>query len=194
MTILVVNCNHWIGFHVVNYLLENGMEVEGLLNDKEDESLSLFFGRNSNFIFYSHKRDNRYNLIIQIGQMEVPSAVSSDYSIVLDYKQPEKIRATDLFIELPLLFGEWMPMTEKGMYMNQHFIPFSSTHFLEHAIYIKDFVKSLMDWLETDDDYKKLTVIKKNQLEKILQIRDNKPNKDKLEQVIRHYCLFRNKD
>ncbi len=52
MDFLIANCYDWIGFHIVNKLLENGYDVDGYDHSSEDDHhLSMFLGRNSSFTF-----------------------------------------------------------------------------------------------------------------------------------------------
>ncbi|WP_139344966.1 hypothetical protein [Virgibacillus pantothenticus] len=190
---LVANCNHWIGFHIVNGLLEQGLEVEGLVNDKKDDGLTLFFGRNSNFSFFIDKKNNPYDQIIRVGTMNINANLSSGLFMTLAH--PSTVNhltsSNELYIELPLLFGEWMPMTESGMYFQGEFISFSSDNFNQHATYIQDFVARFINWLSTTDLHHINRTVKKINLDKFVGIQDNRPKEDKVKQVIQHYQNYR---
>ncbi|NBJ70937.1 MULTISPECIES: hypothetical protein [Clostridia] len=193
MATLVVNCNHWIGFHIVNGLLEQGLKVEGLVNDKKDDGLTLFFGRNSNFSFFIDKKNNTYDQIIQVGPMNIDVTLSSELFITLAHPITvnDLTSSNELYIELPLLFGEWMPMTESGMYFQEEFISFSSDNFNQHATYIQDFVARFITWLSTTDLHHIKGTVKKINLDKFVKIQDNRPKEDKVKQVIQHYRNYR---
>ncbi|WBX79986.1 hypothetical protein PD280_20610 [Virgibacillus salarius] len=189
MTCLIINCNHWIGYHIVNDLLEKGWEVDGLVNEQLNDSLSLYYGRNSNFSFYQSANKKHYDTKIHVGSMKRVEEVSADLSVVIHSVAPDHLHANDFFIKAPLLFGEWMPMTENGMYRNQLFIPFNSTYFLTEAVYIKDFMHAFMDWLEKDNKKGENKENKQIKLEKSAYLRDNIPIEEKLDHVLEHYHL-----
>lgn len=190
MTCLVVNCNHWIGYHIVNGLLEDDWLVEGVIDKEEKDTLSMFFGRNSNFSFCENVEKKVYDTVISVGvPLKEIDHVHTNRSVIIHPTVPENMKEDTILIKAPLLFGEWMPMNENGMYRNHLFIPFDSTYFLTEAVYIEDFVSYLVKWLNDDiADNKKSAIIK---LEHSAYTRDNRPIEKKLEQVKEHYHQFK---
>src|SRR5699024_8017384 len=97
-------------------------------------------------------------------------------------------------VRMPLIFGEWMPMNEQGMYVQGEFLPFESDYFLQHAVYVKSFVKSLWQWIQTSRLPSSIHVQKQGQeieeLENSVYIRDNKPAGELLQTVLEHYRKF----
>lgn len=189
---LVANCNHWIGFHIVNGLLDRGLKVDGLVTDKKDDDLTCFFGRNSNFSFFEEEH-NTYDQIIKIGTMDINATLSSGVFMTLAHPSTvnQSTSPNELYIELPLLFGEWMPMTETGMYFQDEFISFSSDDFNQHATYIQDFVVCFINWLNTSDLHHIKRTVKKINLDKLVGIQEKRPKEDKVKQVIQHYQNYR---
>src|SRR5699024_2618426 len=100
-------------------------------------------------------------------------------------------------IQARLLFGEWMPMNKEGMYVEEEFIPFDSKYFLTTAIYIKDFTKVLNQWMQSENKNQELEIVSSNnenkwlKLENLIYLRDNRPVKEQLKQVIKHYTMYR---
>lgn len=178
MTYLVAYCNNWIGFHVVNELLDNGFAVDGMLDEKGNEDLSMFFGRNSSFTFVQTSGRKKYDAKI----------------IIDDHHVKWNTNKREITINTPLLFGEWMPMNEKGLYKNNENILFDSELFRSKAIYVKDFTKGLIQWLQTPYLPQTLEVRsakEKNnkdvKLENAIYIRDNVPISNKVKLVQDHY-------
>src|SRR5699024_7100614 len=114
MTVLVMNCNHWIGFHLVDRLLEMEYEVNGVLNEEENDDLTLFFGRNSQFSLVSSIENIIYDTCFIIGEIKEDRKVKANQIIVVD--EHHQLKATDNpnahIVRPPLLFGEWMPITK----------------------------------------------------------------------------------
>lgn len=185
MLFLVENCFQWMGFHLVNCLLENGYKVDGvddLSSDKKDH-LSMYIGRNASFQHLSSlKRGTNYDSSINI----------TDNEIVLTMEQNTSHR-----INLPILFGEWMPMKRDGMYHRNTFISFDSDIFLNEAIYIGDFMKSLIQWVKSSQLPEILEVKSINnkqneeiKLENSVYIRNNITIEENLKMVRKHYEKF----
>ncbi|MFB4169764.1 hypothetical protein [Virgibacillus sp. JSM 102003] len=185
MLFLVENCFQWMGFHLVNCLLENGYKVDGVddLSSEKKENLSMYVGRNASFQHLtSSKRGTTYDRSINI----------KDKEFVLTIKQNTSHR-----IKLPLLFGEWMPMKRDGMYLQSTFISFDSDIFLNEAIYIGDFMRSLIQWEKSSQLPEVLEVKSINnkqneeiKLENSVYIRNNRTIEENLEMVIKHYEKF----
>lgn len=49
MSILVMDCNDWRTYHIVEMLLQNDYKVDAFLTTSTEEDLSMFFVRNSSF-------------------------------------------------------------------------------------------------------------------------------------------------
>ncbi|SDQ88365.1 hypothetical protein [Virgibacillus salinus] len=185
MLFLVENCFQWVGFHIVNCLLENGYKVDGIddLSSDKKKHLSMFVGRNSSFQhIFSYKRDATYDSSIKITENQLDLTLQQN---------------TSHLIKLPILFGEWMPMKINGMYHNNSFIPFDSDIFLNEAIYIGDFMKSLTQWIKSSQLPEILEVKSINnkqseeiKLENSVYIRNNRTIEENLKMVIKHYEKF----
>lgn len=195
MTICVTNCMDWIGFHLINRLTESDYQVEGIsdLSTKKEEEMSFMLGRNSQFSLYQHEselKDKEYTHIILLNSKK-PDSVKAikTYNLGKNLDNPDVIN-----IVVPLLFGEWMPMDEKGIYSDKTYIQFDSDRFQDEAIYIDDFVDCFMQWLPVKDLPRRISLSrnrnlenKKDSLENQLYIRENRPIDRQVVQVIEHY-------
>src|SRR5699024_2455526 len=109
-------------------------DKESMLNDH----LAMFLGRNSSFREWTDE-ERKTNFL-----------AAFMFSMNPNFK---KIKTKRLFkignagnnaetsnnkvsIQPPLLFGEWMPMIEKGMFYDDQLILFDSSYFLENAVFI----------------------------------------------------------
>ncbi|OZU90637.1 hypothetical protein CIL03_05730 [Virgibacillus indicus] len=196
MSFLVAGCNHWIGFHIVNELLEEGYTVAGILNEDGNENLPLYFGRNSSFSMVKADSMNNYDTAIIIDEIQSTENIQADRIVKIGGTIVNNEKVT--LIKIPLLYGEWMKMNEKGMFRDKAFIPFDSDDFEEKAIYIKDFTNGLIQWLKFGKLPPHLHVIsaKNNEkegvkLENSIYLRDNRPNKEKLMPVLDHFKKFK---
>lgn len=184
MLFLVENCFHWIGFHVVDFLLENGHKVDGsdnLSTDKK-EHLSMFVGRNKSFTHVTDI-DAAYDWTITINE-------GSEMTITMHNGRTTRVK-------LPLIFGEWMPMKQEGVYRGDKLIPFDSDCFLTEAVFIDDFLKSLIQWVESSHLSPVLevrSIYKKEQedkrLENSIYVRNNRPINDTINIVKKHYETY----
>ena len=201
MPVLVINCFHWIGFHITNQLLEIGCQVEGINNNSSEKSanLSLYIGRNSLFKLISLKELNKYDTVINIGESKDLHEIDTKRTILISDTERTRNEIKNVtFIRTPLLFGEWMPMNREGVYyLNEH-IPFDSELFLTQSIYIKDFTESLVQILKMNKLPSTLvTQSVKNsksveqKLDKSLFIRDNVPIGRNVEKLLEHFQRFR---
>ncbi|ALX48647.1 hypothetical protein [Lentibacillus amyloliquefaciens] len=137
MVFYVENCFHWVGFHIVNHLLEEGYSVDGTddINTDTKEVLSMFVGRNELFRqLEPGQREREYEAAICI----------SDDALMLEMDR-------SVTINLPLVFGEWMPMNHNGFFSREEFIRFDSHQFKREAIYIGEFLNSLRQWIQTSE-------------------------------------------
>ncbi|MDO6449259.1 hypothetical protein [Oceanobacillus profundus] len=202
MSILVMDCNDWRTYHIVEMLLENDYKVDAFLTTSTEEDLSMFFVRNSSFSIVTEDVQKKYAVGIFLGDIESDMRHEFDQLIVINPAknsfQPDTHTKCTV-IHTPILFGEWMPMKEEGIYNEDTFIPFESETFEKSALYIGDFTKALLQWLQVSDLPPILYVNNKNdgkkgdsKLEKNVFIRDNIPKREKVKSVIEHYRSKRN--
>ncbi|WP_164669480.1 hypothetical protein [Virgibacillus doumboii] len=188
MLFLVENCFHWIGFHVVDFLLENGHRVDGMddMSTDKKEHLSMFVGRNELFTHVTEtERETAYDTTITIRK---------DDELVLTLNNGSTTK-----INFPLVYGKWMPMEPEGMYYNNQFIRFNSDHFLSEAVYIEDVLQSLIQWVKSSNLSPVLEVKsihekhrENKKLENSIFIRNNRPIKENVNIVINHYETYKN--
>lgn len=190
MVIFINNCNHWINYHMIDALLNTGYKVEGLKEGKENEHLLLYFGRNSNFSIAENYKTKDYQHAVSL---QVPVAgVNAEYNHVITMDSSPGRDGT-YYLQAPLLFGEWMPMNREGMYVNGRFIPFNSEDFIIKSMYIKDFTKVFIDWIDAVNKNRKMGFLsgedgnKWVKLESYLHLRNNDAMEEQLDQVIEHY-------
>ncbi|WP_430787685.1 hypothetical protein VBD025_17115 [Virgibacillus flavescens] len=195
MAVCVANCLHWVGFNLVSRLTENDHRVDGIakISTEREEEFELMLGRNSLFSLYQHEnevKDKSYSALILVDNPKLKSINASKTFNV----EKEADRSACINIELPLLFGEWMPMDEKGMYTGDQYIEFCSKRFQDEAVYIDDFTNCFMQWLTITNLPEKISLTKdrnflseKDSLEKQMYIRENRPIDIQLSQVINHY-------
>lgn len=201
VSILLINCFHWIGFHMTNQLLESGYKVDGIDQNSshQQEQLSMFVGRNSSFSLLDKQNLNEYRYSIIVGSYSHIEQIQANHTLQMTGSSDTNNQRNQavIEIEMPLLFGEWMPMTEKGIYYRQQFIPFDSPRFLLNAVYIKDFTNSLLQWMESHhlSHVKKVKTTRSNdadlKLENTIYLRDNRPIHKQIEHVIDHYKRFK---
>ncbi|MGJ9459371.1 hypothetical protein [Oceanobacillus sp. CF4.6] len=207
MPVLVVNCDDWLGYHIVNKLLEQGYKVDGIVhadrNDEPDEDLTMFFGRNSSFSMIPADKEKKYNIGIIAGDYDGKINQKIEKLIVINPDKKEQRSMVNYttsctMIKAPLLFGEWMPMNEKGVFHKNEFIPFTSGKFKESSLYVQDFTKGLLQWMKVPNLPSELHIYSSNhkkevntKLDKNIYLRDNISNRDHVKTVIEHYVLFK---
>lgn len=194
MSILVVNCGHWIGYHVVNDLLANDFQVEGIAISPETEDLLLFFGRNSSFTQIDKPKGKPYDACIIVGAFHTTYNINAKKMFIIQHEEANRATESEVtFIRTPFLFGEWMPMDEDGCYRNNEYIRFDSDWFKQHAIYIQDFTKVLIQCVQSTKHPREMDI-------KLMDCRDTDKGTDvikqeliekKIEQVRKHYKLNR---
>src|SRR5699024_5331671 len=138
MSHLVTNCFDWEGFHMVNQELDKGHEVEGDDEETTDfkEHLSMFLGRNSEFRMKTRDELTSYDTAIVIREDPCTDVLKARKMLNISCNKIQaKREASMTTIHVPILFGEWMPMNEQGMYVGNQFISFDSAHFLSEAVY-----------------------------------------------------------
>ncbi|WP_047982450.1 hypothetical protein [Ornithinibacillus contaminans] len=200
MKVLITNCFHWIGYHYVNHFLEKGMEVGGIdtIDTEKKEHLSLFLGRNSSFTLLE-REENTYDIVIQIDDGSLCSN-KTPKTFMICTKPPKHVKNTNcVLLYSPMLFGEWMDMTEDGVIWNEKLIPFNSKEFQKKAVYIEDFLDATYPIMTGTTILRDLTLIsKKNfqdravKLENSIYIRDNVPIEVNVENVKAHFQRFKN--
>lgn len=201
MSFLIVNSFHWIGYHIANYLLENGHEVDGFdtLSSSKEEHLSMYFARNDLFsLIASTELQSEYDTAIFIGNTEVPFCkhIHAQKKIKLHQGSADHHDKV-INVEIPLLFGEWMHMNENGMFRANDVIPFSSETFLTEAIYIADFVPWLLKSVEVAR-WPQSCIIKSpnskaadTEPEKTIYLRKCGPVDENLQKVKNHFNTFK---
>ncbi|WP_339228790.1 hypothetical protein NSQ77_03225 [Oceanobacillus sp. FSL K6-2867] len=202
MSIFVMDCNEWITYHIADMLLENGYHVNALEASDNEEDLSMFFIRNSSFSMISGDVQKKFNTGIFVRDLASDILHDFEQLIVInpaknaDYLEGHK-RCTAIYT--PILFGEWMPMKEEGIFDQGKFIPFASEAFKKNALYIGDFSKALLQWLQISDLPRVLYVnhhdkgkSDDSKLEKNVFIRENIPKHKRVKAVIEHYRSKRN--
>ncbi|WP_085992748.1 hypothetical protein [Oceanobacillus senegalensis] len=194
MSVLVVNCNQWIGFHVVNELLDNQHEVDGVIDRNISDDLSMFFGRNSSFSFVSGKERKIYSTCIIIGhnkEIDVPHA-ERIFVINSDEETIHSLNENTVHIQA-LLFGEWMPMNQNGFYHDGKLLSFDSKEFKEDAIYIHDFTSALVQWVNSSKlPNEKEMKVNRNDIENGIYMNDKNFITKKKDNVLTHYERYKN--
>lgn len=164
MNIFINRCFHWVSFHFIDQLLLQNYEVTGLReeNNSLSDHLAMFFGRNSYFteINKINKRKS-YDIAFIFENEELINQIKAK-KIFFITKQNKVVNKDVITIRLPLLFGEWMNMDEKGMYEAGNHIPFTSDKFKEEAIYIRPFIKLLQGWIEKTSLPKEVKLVTKH--------------------------------
>lgn len=199
MSILIMNCYDWLNYHIVHEFIENGYSVDGISGPmtKEKEHLSMLIGRNSLFNLITDKEKAEYATVICVGEADY--TIDARRFIIINHKgQQAEVRHNRMYIQTPILFGEWMPMDKDGVYVNDAYIAFDSPVFLSTAIYIKDFIDYLLSCIQMNELPKKVNVqsSKKGESEEILldksvYIQDNIPIDKRVDQVKKHYDKFK---
>lgn len=197
MNILVQNCFHWIGYHYVNFLLEEGMVVKGVdkINTNKKENLYMFVGRNSSFeLIDSSNQNEEIDAILIIGDIDYTEKIYCNRIIHILVGNSSKSLPNSIVINPPLLFGEWMEMNEKGFYVTDRFISFDSEEFRNEAVHILDFIQATYRLFNATVVSQRVDVFSKKiflndavKLENSICIRDNIPIEENMRKVIEHY-------
>ena len=195
MPILVMNCDHWIGFHLVERLLELGYQVHGVAEEEKDDYLTHFFGRNSRFAFVTSTEEIVYDACFMISEMKENQTIQTDQMILIDdryqFKKVENKHAH--IIRPPLLYGEWMPMTKDSVYYADRWINIHSEQFKKDGVYIKNFVDSLLQLMHIKNlpsylnIYTKLHLKAFDSLHHTIYIRESGNDREKVKKVIAHH-------
>lgn len=195
----VSHCFHWIGFHIVNHLLENGYSVTGnehALTDKQ-EHLAMMIGRNDLFtLLIDDTPKGKYtHVILPNENSDVPQEIDAVKTFKLSREEGQHDKRM-VDVRTPLLFGEWMPMNENGMYVDGKYIPFDSETFQNDAVYIGDFIASLMLCLMSSHQPGKLAIKPKSSISaerdrQAVFLRERRPVDQQLRTVVAHYKRFK---
>ena len=207
MHIFMNNCFHWAGFHMINHFLEKGYTVDGFYNgnEKTKEHFMMFLGRNNNFSLLNKTAPTempeiQYDLAISVGKWNEPIKCKKYVEIEMQgYHLTEKDKYSSTsnettIVYAPLLFGEWMPMTEKGIYQNETFMRFDSEFFLKEAVYISRFIESLIQLLQSSrlSPFIKINSMERQSsvgLEHSIYLYNNKPE-EYIGSVVNHYQTY----
>lgn len=191
MKILVKNCFHWIGFHLVSHLLEEGIAIDGIdqLNTNKKQFLNMFFGRNDRFNLLENDtcHDNPYDLIIKIDN-------ESENTAILFERRCQTGVHKQSVIHLPVVIGEWMP----GEEIAQH-EKLRAVNALDRAIHIDSLVKVIYQWIKTNphmpDTLKIISShtedLPSDKLEKYVCLRDNRAIWNDVNEILDHYYRFK---
>ncbi|MCR1834672.1 hypothetical protein NSA56_09690 [Oceanobacillus caeni] len=196
MSILVVNCNHWIGFHIVNTLLEHDFKIDGMINPSLQDDLLMFFGRNSDFQMVNDEK-REYETCIIIGDHPKAQDFKAGNKWLLPINGIQKKEQTDLTtIHTPILFGEWMPMNENGIYHHKKFITFDSEEFKNNALSIHSFTPVLLQLIQTSSQTNELYVHPRQEKEKrseknAIYIRESEPKEKYVADLKKHYKRYK---
>jgi|SRR5699024_9761179 len=191
MTTVVINCFHWIGFHFVEKLLEQGVKVIGVHEKQTDQTsfLAMFFARNSSFDF-SNVAPKEAERVIVIGDTHIIPKSKHVMQCMHGGTSVEQHIKGRLYVNMPLLFGEWMPMDQTGMYFGQRHIPYHSEEFHDDAVYVKDFVNDCLLEFNQKIDQQTSYPLEGLILEKGEQIRDNSTKRINIDKMQKHYLKY----
>jgi hypothetical protein len=195
MSVLVVNCNHWLGFHIINTLLEHDFKIDGILNPSLPDDLLMFFGRNSDFQMVN-ENNREYETCIIIGNHTSVQEFKAKKKLLINEIQQIEKRTEVTTIHPTVLFGEWMPMNENGVYHNNKFIPFESEEFKNNALSIHSFTPVLLQLLQTSCQMNEFYVYPRQERDKSFEknaiyIRENESNKKYVADLRNHYKQYR---
>ncbi|BAC13158.1 hypothetical protein [Oceanobacillus iheyensis HTE831] len=201
MRVLVVNCNSWVGYHIVDALLMEEFLVDGVVDNDEPGSLEMFFGRNSLFEEVTLQTTKSYDIGIItddfITELELPKGVKRWITISTNRDKRIQSRSVTMTCIYPsLLIGEWMNMNKQGIYRYDEFIRFDSDYFKEQAIYITDFVNALLKWIQLEklpasfQVFPKQENISNKKVEKMVFLRKNRSIDTIIQLLKKHYEQF----
>ncbi|GGM24982.1 hypothetical protein GCM10011351_08340 [Paraliobacillus quinghaiensis] len=202
---VIIGCFNWIGFHLLETLLQNGEEVIGVdqLDHPKREHLSMFVGRNANFTYYETldqvKKNNLNNHIQAVFMCDQVQSFNRKSISSLKYIQffpKQKGQQEVIEVKLPLLYGEWMDRDENGIYNSNEFIQYDSALFKEKAIYIKDFIGAIIQLSDASNSPSTVSYYTPEQLQEqqssvtdLFILPSNSPTRN-LEKVEAHYQRF----
>ncbi|MFD2924261.1 hypothetical protein [Halobacillus naozhouensis] len=141
MASVLYNCFHWIGYHCIQHLLQEGKEVVGI--DKIDtalkEHLYMNVGRNSNFQHFntSEDRENHSHQSDEDQRLYI-------YNDMIEFC-PTGRTSNRLCVELPVLYGEWMDV-EADTYEE-----FCEDMEKSKAVYVGDYLQKIFYYVRNGD-------------------------------------------
>lgn len=196
MDFLVSNCYHWIGFHLVNKLLEEGYAVDGIVHPGfTNDHLSMYLGRNSSFQEVNSLTDKSYHTTFIVAGEPVERNIGKR---VINLICGDNETDNHVTIKLPLLYGKWMPMDEQGIYDGNDYVPFDSERFLENALSVESFIKSLVSWaiqgtLPTDSNQISLNnkKLSNKMMKHAINLHKNERMDKQVKQLRDHYQRFK---
>lgn len=200
MTILVGNCFHWVGFHLVSQLLERGYKVDGIgkVFDHKTEHLSMFLGRNSSFSLITEIVESKsYRLIMTVNENQLFHKKKIYPMIIIRTDGKINNQEIQSVVDAPMLYGKWMPMTDTGIYHRDTFVPFLSDTFINQAVCVEKYIDNLLNLIVeenfTSDIIENIYNNKEeiNVLNKKLQNIDEKQKSKELALLLAHYKQFR---
>lgn len=185
LRVFVTPHNHWAGFHIVTRLLDEGCQVDGMRDNQIDSGLEDFFGRNSHFQ-EADQVTRPYDLAIVINHYPEITHLSQHAKRILQIHTDAKghkisNHADTTVISAPYLIGEGMEINENGLIAEGRLLSFADKEWQNKAIYIKDFLNVLMQWI-------KMTHLPK--LIEIISVNDNLTNT----KVEKKQVLLENRD
>lgn len=191
MKVAVVNCFHWIGYHLVETMLEDGIEVIGIHESETNRSnfLSMCIGRNSLFTRADCIPED-VDYTVAIGTTSIIPTCSYTIQLMKEHTEKKDISLHAVRVELPLLYGEWMSMDEKGIYVQNKYFPFTSNTFLNKGVYVQDYMKVFLARIHeriTLQPDKKSFLKEELTLENNSCFRDNSTKPKVIEQLQKHY-------
>ncbi|SDZ74794.1 hypothetical protein SAMN05421743_10143 [Thalassobacillus cyri] len=193
MVYIIDACFHWIGFHLTQHLLTEGYEVIGIdpLEGTKQENLYFFIGRNSRFQhFHSieemerHCHNETIEAVISVGS---PADGRSRFGELFVYESVEGfMNRKGNGVELPPLYGEWMPRDEQTIYISKtEPLLFSDLVDREDSLYIEDFIVYFFkNFSEKGTSFSASDLLS-------LQSPSTKNNEELKEQLQEHYRQYR---
>lgn len=190
---LIIGCFNWIGYHLMDKLLVNGNKVVGVdqLNHTKKEQMALTVGRNANFSYYeTTDQVNQNEQFEKFRTVFVFDALRTFYFI------PNQNNDNKILVDYPLLYGEWMEQSETGFYFDDVFISFKSTFFYERAVYIDDFILTIMQVIDASIFPERITFYAAQQAKKQtlqqneMAILTSLPHERRLEYLKEHYQKY----
>ncbi|MYL70263.1 hypothetical protein GLW00_05345 [Halobacillus litoralis] len=135
MMVTVNPCFHWIGYHLTSNLLQEGIEVIGIdpIEDPKSDLLYMYVGRNSNFQHFFQRSDKENHIQQSNDEWEVDLV---DNGLLLRHGDKESE-----WIEIPLLYGEWMDIGKTGIKEKGEFVQWIMEH---KATYVGDFIEAFL--------------------------------------------------
>ncbi|UOQ92823.1 hypothetical protein MUO14_20795 [Halobacillus shinanisalinarum] len=144
MVSIIYNCFHWIGYHCIQHLLQDGREVIGIdkIDTQVKEHLYMSVGRNSNFQHFStgEDRENHSHQSYEDQRLYI-------YNDMIEIC-PNGRTSNRLCVELPQLYGEWMDIQADTYEEFRHWVINS------RAVYVEDFIKEIFKYVSNGDVFR----------------------------------------